>query len=397
MDHQKEIKALRSVLERQIAITKKLYNLPTYRHAENVGADFFNYVQKRHYFVILAIFDHLGRLLIVRDFSKTYGWELVGGSVDSDHGNIIDITHDVATRKLGAQIFDVQPIAFVHNQFKHHHDSFSHVGLAFTARILGEVSASEEIEWGFFKQLPSRMFTTNFAVAELAMNTMASKAYAAAAHEVKSAPALLRHKLMHRFIIKPLFSRFASIPIQTRILASFPSHAQTFLDTSCGDDELVRKLCQQFDLSLVVCNDIVPGHRHSVKKYLSSLSPNTQWLFTNHDINGLPFHATFDVVVSKNTLHHLSTDQEIIAFLEKIRQLGKTIIIVDIEDPHSTTWRSWLWNKYYIYFLGDQGDHFLDRIRFRKIIEMVFNGDYCHFGIIPTIKGDYLLAVIGRV
>jgi len=97
------------------------------------------------------------------------------------------------------------------------------------------------------------------------------------------------------------------------------------------------------------------------------------------------------VVIFKNTLHHIDKEYQK-EVLSNLKEIAKQLIVVDIDDPQHTTFRAKLWNNYYIYLLGDQGDNFLNFNEFRIILdsEKFFN---CRVktGLINTIKDNYFL------
>jgi len=76
-------------------------------------------------------------------------------------------------------------------------------------------------------------------------------------------------------------------------------------------------------------------------------------------------------------------------------QLGKKIIIIDIENPN-LTFRAWIWNRYYKYFLNDQGQYFLDRKKMKSLLGACFPKEQITINVISTIKGNYLMAIINQ-
>lgn len=113
-------------------------------------------------------------------------------------------------------------------------------------------------------------------------------------------------------------------------------------------------------------------------------------IFTNHNVLSLPFKIKFDLVIFKNTLHHVGKayQKEVI---ENLKKISKQLIIVDIDDPKNKSFKSRIWNKYYVYMLGDQGESFLTHDQFKDCIGESTNQK---FGSIKTIKGEYLYSSI---
>ena len=70
------------------------------------------------------------------------------------------------------------------------------------------------------------------------------------------------------------------------------------------------------------------------------------------------------------------------------------MIIVDIDDPKNSSFKSKLWNKYYTYLLGDQGDSFLKFNDFNRIADHPDIACKTKTGIIDTIKGKYFYGIL---
>ena len=56
--------------------------------------------------------------------------------------------------------------------------------------------------------------------------------------------------------------------------------------------------------------------------------------------------------------------------LKTLKQLGKRIIILDIEDPKRSLLAS-LWNNYYVHILKDQGGLFMSFDQFQDLIYII--------------------------
>lgn len=75
--------------------------------------------------------------------------------------------------------------------------------------------------------------------------------------------------------------------------------------------------------------------------------------------------------------------------------MAKQLIIIDVDNPQNSTFRSKLWNSYYVYLLGDQGDSFLTFNEFKKLLNSEKFASYkIKAGIINTIKGNYFYASV---
>jgi ubiquinone/menaquinone biosynthesis C-methylase UbiE len=119
-------------------------------------------------------------------------------------------------------------------------------------------------------------------------------------------------------------------------------------------------------------------------------------ILTNHDARSLPFNKRFDLIILKNTLHHIpDKDQE--ALLKKLINISRQLIIVDIDDPTQSSALSKIWHWYYVCFLGDKGESFLTLESFKeKIKPCKPKNRKARFGTINTIKGVYFYCSVER-
>ncbi len=162
---------------------------------------------------------------------------------------------------------------------------------------------------------------------------------------------------------------------------------ETILDASCGESTLINDLCEKYKPNICVGNDIS-------WKTITLLDKNPAVFFTNHNVLNLPYKMEFDLVIFKNTLHHIGRKHQR-EVLHKLEKLTKQLIIIDIDDPRNSTLRSRAWNSYYVHLLGDQGGSFLALDEFRKMIVSGGSaGDKREIGVISTIKGKYFYASI---
>lgn len=186
--------------------------------------------------------------------------------------------------------------------------------------------------------------------------------------------------ILHNFIVKRIFLK-SSINLKDKIKGLILRVPQTLLDVSCGDDDLIFDICKKFKTKVCIANDLSPK--------LTSLvtTEDTNVTYTNFNILSEPFQEEFDLVLCKNTLHHIPKyyHEKLIQYLLKI---SKQFIVVDIENPKKSNLRALLWNYYYRIFLGDQGNAFLSFEEFNLLLskrEPSFS-----IGKINTIKGFYM-------
>jgi hypothetical protein len=100
-----------------------------------------------------------------------------------------------------------------------------------------------------------------------------------------------------------------------------------------------------------------------------------------------------DYVICKNTLHHLKTSKQIRKALDQLKKLGKRIIIMDVQNP-SDNLLAKIWNIYYRFLLGDQGENFLTYMEFSSHLKHVYSDRRVKLRKVNTIKGPYMMAVI---
>lgn len=382
-------------MEELINQIKTIYKLPVIEYSERVNAKFLKYIGKKHYFVVMALFDSKDRLFLSRDFGKNYGWELLGGSIDGESiYDFNDGVQNIADKIIGTQVFDIQPIAFVINRFFYKKSAITHIGLAYIARPMHGLSVNGNFEWGFMKNLPIKMFTTNLKIAQLALKIVNQRKHFVPYNEIIVSDTLKWRRFLHKNLINPLFDKFSTKKIRKSIFKNLNDEFYSFLDVSSGDDDLIIEIDKKFSPKMLVCNDISINHIDFLKRRIKDTDIKSKIIFTHHNILELPFKYRFDVILCKNTLHHFKNNQEILNVLEILKNLGKKILIVDIENPKQSTFLSWLWNKYYVYFLKDQGGNFMNKQKLANLLNIIFSEEEFLIKDIPTIKGNYLLVVI---
>jgi len=104
----------------------------------------------------------------------------------------------------------------------------------------------------------------------------------------------------------------------------------------------------------------------------------------------------YDLIICKNTLHHLSKSDQL-SILKKLVRAGKNVIIIEIENPLKYSFVSFIWNFYYRKFLKDDGVDFIDDENFHNLLKKAKNKVPCmktFLASLKTIKGNYLFALI---
>lgn len=365
---------------------KDYYSLPEILYEENVSPNFFDCIRSNYKFVILTIFNEKKEFLIIRNLNKSVGWELPGGFIKEGE-KIVDAVSRVAIQEAGLLVDDVYPIAFVKNVFKCEGKSFSHIGLAFvsTSRS-GLVQKPENIKIMFTHEKPPTMPYQNGKILDMALKGVGETFLMPPHNEIDSIKGKKISYFFHDCFIKKI-GWFASRKIFLKILDCVKFKPDSILDVSCGDNDLIVKLQKFFKPSIAVGNDISWKTISFIKK------DNNPIIFTNHNILNFPFKNKFDLIVFKNTLHHIEKDKQIY-LLKELLLWSKQLMIVDIDNPQKGNFLSKLWNFYYRFFLDDQGNDFLDFDNFKKTIKPILGNKKCDFGRINTIKGYYFYAYI---
>ena len=200
----------------------------------------------------------------------------------------------------------------------------------------------------------------------------------------------LMFKWLHKSIIKNISKVWSSRILQNELIETVGDvENKTIIDVSTGDDELVLKLAKK--AKSITANDICPKTMQPLKqKKVKNI------VFTGDNLLKIDGRKKYDVVICKNTLHHLNTVKQIEIALKKLKRLkaknGK-IIIMDIENP-SMRLRARLWNAYYVFMLKDQGGFFISYKQFVDMLSVPFKGMTIKTKKVNTIKGSYMLAEI---
>ncbi|MFC6965190.1 class I SAM-dependent methyltransferase [Halocatena marina] len=195
----------------------------------------------------------------------------------------------------------------------------------------------------------------------------------------------VRH-IFHNHLVSTLVSGFSSEKIKNTIMENVDKTPRTILDASCGDDGFIFQLNDRFDPDVCVANDISWKTLSLLQKH----NTDSNIIFTNHNLRRLPFDFTFDLVLFKNTLHHIEKDDQHDA-IQTLNDLSDQLIIVDIEDPREYNFKSKAWNWYYRTVLGDEGQDFLSAREFRRRIHNAIGDDSVEFDAVETVKGNYVM------
>ncbi|MHA1285034.1 MAG: class I SAM-dependent methyltransferase [Promethearchaeota archaeon] len=207
----------------------------------------------------------------------------------------------------------------------------------------------------------------------------------------------LRHKF-HNKIISPIFYHLSSKLIEKAIfdiiinrLNFKPEEKYKIIDISCGYDSLIVKIAKLFKNSIIIANDL--GWQNLIKTKCRNIQ-NIK--LSREDILKTEFwdNKSYDLILCKNTFHHIPSEKHDF-LLKEIFNVGKNVIIIEIENPKKTSLKSFIWNFYYSKFLKDNFSNFVLMKDFKKLVFSIKNEcSQILFGHIETIKGNYLISCI---
>ncbi len=366
---------------------KEYYALPELKHEEDVTFDFFKCLKHQHDFVILVIFNERKEVLLIRDFNKNIGWELPGGYVRP--GEMMeDTVSRISLQETGLEVDEVCPVSFVKNIFKFDGREIVHTGIAFFAMSRSGVhSKPENMQSMYTAETPKKMAYQNSQVLNVARQRVADGFLLPPYNEIESAKKYHLLYLIHEHFVKKV-SAFSSRKIFKQLLKLVVGEPKSILDASCGDCQLIFQLQKIFKPVVAVANDISRKTISLIKSTSKSV------IFTNHNVLNFPFKNEFDLIVFKNTLHHIAENQHL-PLLRLLISKSKQLIVVDIDDPVHGDLSARLWNKYYRVVLGDQGNDFLTFSKFKNTLKLaVPEGKKCKMGRVQTFKGQYFYASI---
>jgi ubiquinone/menaquinone biosynthesis C-methylase UbiE/ADP-ribose pyrophosphatase YjhB (NUDIX family) len=375
----------RKELEGLLGDYQRIFGLKYTHYRERVSQDFFTYCQKGSFFIEVIAYNSQREIFVQRDLTRNKNaWELIGGWINQGESfeNALD---RVVAKETGSLLVEAIPIGIIKNTYFTNDNVTSHTGILYIGRIKDD---EPMLKNGMFTKSPEKYLSgKDKKIAILGQKILANKILAPPINEVISYSKNQIRRFFHKTIIKTLSYIGSSRIIQKRTIDQIKSSDKSVLDVACGDDLTILKI--QREGRAIVANDI---SRDSLKK-ISLKDKNKDVIFSNQNMLDMRFNKKFDAVIVKNVLHHLGNPEEIDYFLNNLKSVGKKFIIIDIIDPKLNILAR-MWNKYYILFLDDQGDYFIDYEQFKKILKLYFSDSKIEFSKIWTIKGPYMMAVV---
>ncbi|MFA6407437.1 MAG: methyltransferase domain-containing protein [Candidatus Paceibacterota bacterium] len=368
-----------------------LYGLPTIETRETVDYKFFLQAKRGINFVVIAAYDHARDFLTIRNFSRGAGWELLGGFI---HDAIQEQPEHAALRivlgESGLAVSEMTPIAMVKNIFVYGEESVTHYGIAFMAECRGTPSLIHDFRGEFSANIPSHMLASDKSILKLAHHEVHKKKGGTPLQEIDSVNKFHILIWFHEWVVSPLMHYLSSSIIDAFLFKAIGCPT-TFLDVAVGDDDFIIHLAKKCRKGFFVANDISFRTTEFLRKQVND---DEFIVFTNHNATHLPFVEKFDVTLCKNTMHHMNSKEEMFLLLESLKNVSRKLVIVDIENPRQSTKAAYVWNWYYRKILGDQGGFFLSQEQFHNIIKGFFSHERVKFGVIYTVKGRYLTAIV---
>ena len=365
---------------------KNLYDLPELTYKERVDFDFFRSCREDYKFTVISAYNKKRELLLIRDINKSIGWELIGGYLEKGEKIEWGINR-IVLRETGLIINELQPIAIINNIFKWNNKILLHRGIAFTALLVGKIKPQpENIKMIYTKDIPGKMAYQNRIIFQMAKEKIGNKVLEPPYKEIKSVKQFFLFYYINKYFVK-ILGGFGSRQIQNKILQLISDNPKSIIDVTCGDDNFIFKLERFYNPEICVANDI----SWQIVSLIKNKLKNSNVLFTNHNVLDLAFTKRFDLVLFKNTLHHIPHSEQI-NLIKRLSEISKQLIIVDVEDPNKSNFLSKIWHWYYTHLLGDQGGSFLTFQEFKEMIEKNIKNKKSVFGIINTIKGKYFFA-----
>ncbi|MCX6754034.1 MAG: methyltransferase domain-containing protein [Candidatus Nomurabacteria bacterium] len=342
-------------------VYKKIYSLPTIKYEGDVSEELFNYVKHRKYFLLLSAYDEVGRIYLERNVQEKLYWSLPGGSIHKNedfHTAVKRLANKINGGSVKLLLGEVEPVAFIENKFIYKDQFYIHYGIAFMARIRNKGQLETEDTEGSFVHLNEKELNninrySNKEVARLCNNKIKLSKdkfpeVEVSANENYQYRYLIHNNIIKRFILTP---RLKKKDLFFKLINDKLNNVKSFLDISCGDSDILKQLSLRHYFNYVVGNDISWSQIGFINK------DNNEVIYTNHNAAHLPFkNNSFDVSYCGNTLHHMSSREEMQSTLDSMFRVSKKIIIVEIEKPKNTGLIPHLLNKYwYQKYLGDVG------------------------------------------
>lgn len=355
-----------------------LYDLPTveYRSGRSPFVE-----PDGHPVVAVDIFTRDGEHVFLEDDDRC----TVATDRLAEDERLIEAVDRIARATTGHTIDEVRPVAALESGTERRV-----VGVGFAA-FVADVAPSESEAAVETTGIPDGLSDPERTLVELAEPIAEECIPVLPRDEIDSGESFFVPHLVNKHVVSRFVGRLASEKLKRSLLEVVDGEPSIILDVSAGDDEFVLTLVEEYDPELCVANDIA----WKTTEILRDDDRASEVVFTNHNVLKFPVEREFDLVVFKNSLHHLPESRQL-ETIERLCDVADQLVVVDVSDPRRGSLRARLWNEYYVRFLGDQGNSFKTFGEFREQVETGIDGRELDFGTIETIKGEYYYCSIRR-
>lgn len=401
----------RGETQHQIHMISELYNLPTIDEKFEISDSFFHYIKKKQFFILLILYDGNGRILLQHDEK----WVSIPWSSIHHDESLQACIKRIGNRLIeNVEIGDVLPIYKVINQFYNRTwDQHTHTGIVYMARVAQHRWYNTNLRDGMYihiNQIDLQAISTyaNKQILEGIISDyqliLTNEQYCVQDEEIETNRLYNKRYNFHNKIVKPLIKACDTRKVKMKKeLAEYLWTHKRILDVSCWDDSTIIDALFLYhnQIDIAIGNDI----SRSQIEILSSLRTNQcidthkRLFFTNHNASSLPFKQnSFDVVLCKNTLHHMPNKDALEDLLKSCFSCWKELLIVEIENPLMTWWvPKWLHTYWYRGFLKDVGWAYFSKELFTQVIENFFQWKAdISFTSYSTLQWNYMIAHIKK-
>lgn len=224
------------------------------------------------------------------------------------------------------ELGEIEPIAFLENNFSYGNAQHNHYGIAFVARIrnkdpMKDLRATIHSRGHFIPYDDDSVALSlahNDAVMRLARDYLKNLDIDAAPEfEIEENLKYKNRYIFHNNLIKPLFNFFGRFHFHDSLQdlrertshVMFEANPRKILDVACGENTDAIQFAKRPGVDLVVGNDVSWSQIQLMSEGFTSekfRNISSFILFTNHDARRLPFaDSFFDSVICKNVLHHM--------------------------------------------------------------------------------------------
>lgn len=397
------------------SFVNKFYDLPECTsELDTEDRAYFEAVSRKDSFVNLVLYTDTGWVYLLMDVSgSTEEYYLPARSVGRGE-TMVDAVRSLHEDTMpGFAAFGFEAVATVLHTFRYSGTGGTHVmkGVAFIARVidppgLGQTPSQPTRMGEFFRFSEARELLmrksvrrySNSSVLSCAMDHVESFSRLGVEQpdeEIRQNEAVTGRYRVHEYFAKPVFKILKKGKSLDSLIFDNIGSPNTFLDASCGDSLLVQKVAR-YGAQICVANDICWSQIEMVRGRLPRDVRNTVF-FTNHNVVSLPFKdQSFDVVLLKNTLHHLRAADEFRLALEGLLRIGKKLVIVEVA-PEAGRLAKLINRLWYQFYLKDAGQSFFSEGQFREAIEsslQMKDGFTSEFSVFRSSFADYCIAVV---